>query len=165
VCNGNTHRSPPAEQKGASRPAAPGDHPALALVYRDHAGAVFGLAQYLCGPELAEDVTHSVFVRWWRDSGSVDVPPRSLRITLLALAYEHALDLVPAMSRRPAGPGMLAVEHLPEIERDAIATAVLGQCSYQDAAAILGQTEESVRARILAGLRRLHRRADADLNP
>jgi RNA polymerase sigma-70 factor (ECF subfamily) len=158
----------------SSPPAAPAadvadcDRPALALVYRDHAGAIYALARYLCGPELGAEVTQRVFVAWWRDSGATDVSPRALRTALLTLAHQHARDLLP--ERRPgparpaAGPGIGAVEHLPETERDAIATALLGQCSYQDAAAILGQPVASVRSRIRAGLHRLHPLAGADLH-
>jgi DNA-directed RNA polymerase specialized sigma24 family protein len=146
---------------------ADGDHPTLARVYRDHGGAVYGMARYLCGSEVAGEVTHRVFVHWWRDSGEADVPPRLLRTALLTLAHQHARDLMPPSADRArgsAGPGIGAVEHLPEIERDAIATALLGQCSYRETAAILGQPEERVRSRMRAGLRRLHPLAGADFN-
>jgi DNA-directed RNA polymerase specialized sigma24 family protein len=157
--------SPP----GSSPPAEPSagpverDRPALAVVYRDHAGAIYALARYLCGAELGAEVTHRVFVAWWRDGAAIDVSPRSLRTTLLTLAHQHARDLLP-QQRPAAGSGIGGVEHLPEIERDAIATALLGQCSYRDAAAILGQPVDSVRSRIRAGLHRLHPIAGADLN-
>jgi DNA-directed RNA polymerase specialized sigma24 family protein len=144
-----------------------GEHRALARVYRDHGGAVYSMARYLCGPELAGEVTHRVFVRWWRDGGAVDVAPRLLRTALLTLAHQHARELLPPHAHggeRPAGPGIGPVEHLPEIERDAIATTMLGQCSYRETAAILGQSEESVRFRMRAGLRRLHPLGGADLN-
>jgi RNA polymerase sigma-70 factor (ECF subfamily) len=167
LSNGSSPRSSrPTEQTDDA--IARGDHPALAIVYRDHAGAIYALARYLCGPELGAEVTHRVFVAWWRDSGTIDVSPRSLRTALLTLAHRHARELLlqerPGVRRPAAGPGIGAVEHLPEIERDAIATALLGQCSYRDAAAILGQPEDSVRSRIRAGLRRLHPLADADVN-
>jgi DNA-directed RNA polymerase specialized sigma24 family protein len=141
----------------------------LALVYRDHAGAIYALARYLCGPELGAEVTHRVFVAWWRDDGAIDVSPGALRTALLTLVHQHARELLPQHPPGPTGPaatpGIGAVEHLPEIERDAIVTALLGQCSYRDAAAILGQPVDSVRSRIRTGLRRLHPLAGADLNP
>jgi DNA-directed RNA polymerase specialized sigma24 family protein len=146
---------------------ADGDHPTLARAYRDHSGAVYGTARYLCGPDLAGEVTHRVFVHWWRDSGDADVAPRLLRTTLLTLAHQHARHLRPLLPdgvKRSAGWGIGAVERLPETERDAIATAVLGKCSYREAAAILGQPPESVRSRIRAGLRRLHPLAGSDLD-
>jgi RNA polymerase sigma-70 factor (ECF subfamily) len=166
LSNGSSPRTSPAETPESV--AAGGDHPALALVYRDHAGAIYALARYLCGPELGAEVTHRVFVAWWRDSGAIDVTPRALRTALLTLVHQHARDLPPRQRPGPerpdAGPGIGAVVDLPEIERDAIATALLGQCSYRDAAAILGQPVDSVRSRIRAGLHRLHPLAGADLN-
>jgi DNA-directed RNA polymerase specialized sigma24 family protein len=143
------------------------EHPALARVYREHGGAVYGIARYLCGPELAGEVTRRVFVRWWRDSGATDVSPRLLRTALLTLTHQHAREARPRHQEaavRDGGPGTGAVGCLPEIERDAIAVALLGQCSYREAAAILGQPEESVRSRMRAGLRRLHPLGGADLN-
>ena len=171
MSNGSPPRSSPAETPGTPEPAAGvagSDHPVLALVYREHAGAIYALARYLCGPELGAEVTHRTFVAWWRGSGAIDVTPTALRTALLTLVHQHARDLLPperpGPQRPTSGPGIGAAGHLPEIERDAIATALLGQCSYRDAAAILGQPVDSVRSRIRAGLRRLHPLAGADLN-
>ncbi len=50
-------------------------------------------------------------------------------------------------------PILAAFDKLPSNERQAIVTVY--QCSYREAAIALGESERTVRLRILAGLRRL----------
>jgi DNA-directed RNA polymerase specialized sigma24 family protein len=138
----------------------------LALVYRDHGGAVYGLAGYLCGAEQAEEATRRVFVAWWRNGGRIDPSPVAMRTMLLTMVGEVAPELVSTHRARnlPTEVCAQGTDHLSGHERDAIATAVLGQCSYRDAAAILGRPAEAVRSGIRAGLRRLHPGSGAALS-
>lgn len=48
-----------------------------------------------------------------------------------------------------------AIERLPRAEREAIVTAYYGNCTYREAAAVLGEPEGTVKARIRAALTRL----------
>ena len=48
-----------------------------------------------------------------------------------------------------------AISSLPLVEREALAVAFYGQCTYNQTAVILGQPEGTIKSRIRAGLRRL----------
>jgi len=48
-----------------------------------------------------------------------------------------------------------ALDTLPPREKEAIVTAFYGACTYREAAAVLNQSEGTVKSRIRAGLRRL----------
>ena len=157
---------------------------ALAEAYRRHAGAVFALARRLLNEQnLAEEVVQEVFFRLWDAPEKFDAARGSLRSYLLAQCHGRSVDLIRSeQSRRQrevkehrqraeAGYDIehevwdLAVaEHvrealvdLPEDERKAIELAYFRGHTYREVALILDQPEGTVKSRIRAGMRRMHR--------
>jgi len=151
--------------------------------YNEYRLLVYRRACCLCGPALADDVTQEVFARLWLHPEEFDPTRGSLRTFLLMRCYGSAIDAVRSQGRRRSSqershrldrsPDALAVdagllhdelaevlaggiETLPFHEREAIRMAFYGRCTYQQAAALLGQPEGTVKSRIRTGLRRLH---------
>src|SRR5215831_1125966 len=72
-----------------------GDDRALAAVYDQHAGAVYGLARRVAQDEqLACDVTQEVFTYLWEMPHRIDLSRGSLRTHLTLLAHRRAVDEV-----------------------------------------------------------------------
>jgi RNA polymerase sigma-70 factor (ECF subfamily) len=147
------------------------------------------MAAGICGRDQAADVTQEVFLQLWCQPERFDPARGTLRTLLLTMAHHRAIDLLRAGAARQArerehapgdfvqpdvGSDLLAEEHatrvtrallqLPMERRDAIVTAYYGQCTYGEAAAVLGQPEGTIKARIRAGLRQL-REALGDTDP
>lgn len=156
--------------------------PALAEAYRRHGGAVHSLARRVLGSaEAAEDVTQEVFVRLWEKPERFDSNRGSLRSFLLAVAHSRAVDHLRSQAARSAREARSAqqvvasgydlerhvwdlhldekvrkaVGSLPDAERQAIEMAYFGGHTYRQVAALLGQPEGTVKARIRNGLSRL----------
>ncbi|GAC1596839.1 MAG: sigma-70 family RNA polymerase sigma factor [Acidimicrobiales bacterium] len=153
----------------------------LTDAYRDHRGAVYDLAQRVCGTSGAEDVVQEVFIRLWRNPDRFDPARGSLRAFMLAMTHTMAVDRVRSSTARrrreersvrlgyslPTDVETAALAHaareqivaamatLPDREKEAILTAFYGRGTYRDAARILGQPEGTVKGRIRAGLKRL----------
>lgn len=150
--------------------------------YQEHHRAVLRVARGVCGGAMAEEVTQDVFVHLWRHPEKFDPARGTLGAYLATIARGKAVDAVRAeRSRRRreersddwagrAGAddvdlGLLvreraagvaeAISRLPPLEREALAIAFYGQCTYQQTAVILGQPEGTIKSRIRAGLRRL----------
>ena len=160
---------------------------ALAVIYRRHAGHVFGLAKRLLADTvLAEEVTQEVFVRLWQHPDRFDPGRGSLRTFLLTMAHGRAVDLLRAETsrrRREERSQALAeasydleqevyalamaervrdvVSALPAEERKAIELAYFGGHSYREVAALQNQPEGTVKSRIRSGLRRMERALNA----
>ena len=137
----------------------------------------------------ASDVAQEVFLRFWLHPERFDPSRGSLRTYLLTVGRSVAIDAArsDAARRRPRGggdtaggapPGSIddgllsdeaaervrsALLRLPRLERDAIATAFYGGCSYRAAAVVLGESEGTVKSRIRAGLHRLRELLDAQV--
>jgi RNA polymerase sigma-70 factor, ECF subfamily len=72
-----------------------GDEQALAAIYDQHAGLVYGLARRVARDEqLARDVTQEVFTYLWEMPDRVDLTRGSLRSYLAMLAHRRAVDEV-----------------------------------------------------------------------
>ena len=136
----------------------------------------------MCGAAIAEEVTEDVFVQLWRHPEQFDPARGTLRTYLVTVAWGKAVNEVRTEGRRrrrerrgqdravraggddidvgllERGPAALiadAVSSLPLVEREALAVALYGQCTYNQTAVILGQPEGTIKSRIRAGLRRL----------
>jgi RNA polymerase sigma-70 factor, ECF subfamily len=158
--------------------------PALAETYRRHGGAVRALAQRVVGSDfLADEVTQDVFLRLWREPEQFDATRSGLRTYLVAIAHHRAVDLVRSEAARAAREQRSApapdaseydVEHLawdlamaeqvrvaldglPDGERDAIQLAYFEGRTYREVASLLGEPEGTVKSRIRAGLQRMRR--------
>jgi RNA polymerase sigma-70 factor (ECF subfamily) len=158
--------------------------PALAETYRRHGGAVRALAQRVVGSDfLADEVTQDVFLRLWREPEQFDATRSGLRTYLIAIAHHRAVDLVRSESARTARERRSAVERdgnaydvehlawdlamaeqirvaldgLPDGERDAIQLAYFEGRTYREVASLLGEPEGTVKSRIRAGMQRMRR--------
>lgn len=156
--------------------------PALAEVYRRHAGAVFGLAKRLLGDAArAEEVVQEVFLRLWNEPDRYDPERGTLRSFLLAHTHGRSVDLVRSdVARRTreerdarelasggydldrevwdlalASHVRDAMGQLSEGERAAIELAYFGGLTYREVAARLDVPEGTVKSRIRVGLKKL----------
>lgn len=156
---------------------------AFRSVYEEHGRAVHALAGRVAWPEVAEDVTQEVFLRLWRHPDRYDVVRGSLRAYLLTMTRSAAIDTIRSDTARRAREvrhegersAVGAVDEVdnritraarlsdiahalatlgPE-ERDAVITAFYGECTYRQAAIVLGVPEGTVKSRIRRGLQRL----------
>ena len=79
---------------------ASGRQEALAELYDRTAPRVFGLVrQIVSDTEIAEEVTHDVFVQVWRDASAYDVNRGKPSTWLFTLARSRAIDRLRSISR------------------------------------------------------------------
>lgn len=83
---------------------ARGDSDALAEAYERHGAHVYSLAQSMCGPMAAVEVTRTVFFMLWRSPGVFDSDIDTLRSRLLDETSSLSLDLLTAA---PGDPDLL----------------------------------------------------------
>jgi RNA polymerase sigma-70 factor (ECF subfamily) len=159
-----------------------GDQAALEELYRAHGSAVHGLARRLLRNDtLAEEVTQDVFLRLWRRPERFDPERGALRSYLLRDAHGRAVDLLRSETSRRlreekdaqrsseavAGPEQevwdtvrservrLALQALPDREREAVVLAYYRGLTYSQVAEALGEPEGTVKSRIRSALKRL----------
>lgn len=161
-----------------------GDDSALAVVYDEHAGLVFGLARRVIrDEELARDITQEVFAHFWEKPDRVDLSRGSLRSYLAVLAHRRAVDEVrrhEARSRAETasgepegqeGPETLVADAaarswrgkrlaqllgaLPAEQRTAVQLAYYEGLTYVQVANKLGIPEGTAKYRLRAALTRL----------
>lgn len=162
---------------------------ALAETYRRHGGAVQGLARRLLRSDThAEDITQEVFVRLWEQPERFDTERGSLRSFLLSIAHNRAVDHLRSSSARTSREQRSAAEvaasgynierhawdlhvsdqvrralvDLTDQQRRAIELAYFDGHTYRTVAAMLGEPEGTVKARIRAGLTSLRRALDRE---
>jgi len=161
-----------------------GDDSALAAVYDEHAGLVYGLARRVTrDEELARDITQEVFAFFWEKPDRVDLDRGSLRAYLAVIAHRRAVDEVrrhearsraEAASRPPEdedGPETAVVAEaartwgekqlsqllgtLPAEQREAVQLAYYEGLTYAQVARELGIPEGTAKYRLRAALTRL----------
>ena len=169
------------------RKAVDGDHAAFGVLFDRHAKAVYNHCFRLTASwALAEDATQSTFLIAWRKGAGVRLVDESILPWLLTVAtnavrteQRSARRWLAALLRMPPdrddASGMAdqvadrvddvrrmrtvlrAVRRLPRAEREALMLCVWSSVSYADAAALLGISEGSVRARVSRARGRLNR--------
>jgi RNA polymerase sigma factor (sigma-70 family) len=153
----------------------------VAAAYAAHGDAVLRLARRFCRPMMAEDVTQEVFLYLWGHPDRFDPARGTLEAFLLTMTRNRAIDAARSESSRfsrERREGMIprrldalvesvvidndcaatlarALAGLPGTEREAISTAFYLDCSYREAAEVLGLPEGTAKSRIRAGLRHL----------
>jgi RNA polymerase sigma-70 factor (ECF subfamily) len=161
-----------------------GDDRALAAVYDQHAGLVYGLARRVARDEqLARDVTQEVFTYLWEMPDRVDLSRGSLRAYLAMLAHRRAVDEVrrhearsraetaAALPEPEDGPETGVVDAaartwrkkhlaallgmLPAEQRAAVQLAYYDGLTYGQVAKALGIPEGTAKSRLRAALARL----------
>lgn len=158
---------------------AAGDRSSLEVVFKEHGGAVKGVAwRVLKDENLAEDIVQETFITFWDDPSKYNPNRGTLRTFLLTIAHRKAVDVVRsevARSRREQRPPdashedvedevstrdlsetvRRALDELSEGEREAIVLAYYGGLSYVQVAERLGAPEGTVKSRIRAGMKKL----------
>lgn len=161
-----------------------GDDSALAAVYDEHAGLVYGLARRVTrDEELARDITQEVFAYFWEKPDRVDLSRGSLRAYLTVLAHRRAVDEVRRHEARTRaeiasgppededGPETTVVAEaarswggkhlsqllalLPAEQREAVQLAYYEGLTYVQVASELGIPEGTAKYRLRAALTRL----------
>jgi RNA polymerase sigma-70 factor (ECF subfamily) len=161
-----------------------GDDSALAAVYDEHAGLVYGLARRVTrDEELARDITQDVFAYFWEQPDRVDLRRGALRSYLAVLAHRRAVDEVrrhEARARAETASGSPEAEEGPETQvvaeaerswggeqlsellgtlsaeqREAVQLAYYEGLTYVQVADKLGIPEGTAKYRLRAALTRL----------
>lgn len=161
-----------------------GDDAALAAVYDEHAGLVYGLARRVARDEqVACDVTQEVFAYLWEMPERVDLSRGSLRTYLAVLAHRRAVDEVRRHAARfraetaaaapepQEGPEAFVVEAaaqtwrkkhlaalmdmLPAEQAAAVRLAYYDGLTYVQVAKALGIPEGTAKTRLRSALTRL----------
>jgi RNA polymerase sigma factor (sigma-70 family) len=169
-----------------------GDDSALAAIYDQHAGLVYGLARRVTRDEqLACDVTQDVFTYLWEQPCRVDLSRGSLRSYLAVVAHRRAVDQVRGSERRARieagfvpseaadGPEAVVVDaaahawlklrlaemmgRLPPEQRAAVTLAYYEGLTYREVARAQGVPEGTAKSRLWVALTRLRAMLDDEL--
>ncbi|MBO0728139.1 MAG: sigma-70 family RNA polymerase sigma factor [Acidimicrobiaceae bacterium] len=156
-----------------------GDDRALAAIYDEHGGLVYGLARRVARDEqLARDVTQEVFTYLWEMPHRVDLSRGSLRTHLALLAHRRAVDEVrrrqpdttSAPAEREDGPETpagesaartwgkehsTALDTLPAEQQTAVQLAYYDGLTYVQVAKRLGIPEGTAKTLLRTALARL----------
>ena len=178
--------SDPPDDRQLWSAAAAGDRYAFGELFDRHGQAVYNHCFRLTGNwSSAEDATSAVFLAAWRRRNDLTLVRDSALPWLLTVATHRVRDEYRSLRRRltlitRAGPPPTTPDHaddvaekldderrmavvleatrlLPSAEREALALCVWSGVSYQDAAAVLGIAEPSVRSRVSRATSRLAR--------
>lgn len=154
-----------------------GDEDAMRTIYRAHSRALFSLARTVTGDhDLADDVVQQTFVKAWKASDRFR-PDRALAPWLYAIGRRTAVDAVrheqrptlgghgPEVDRGEPGPSFertwiaheirLAVDALPEGEREVVRLSHLIGIPHSEIARRLGLPVGTVKSRSIRAHRRL----------
>ncbi|GAA1159125.1 ECF RNA polymerase sigma factor SigK [Nocardioides aquiterrae] len=160
-----------------------GDEAAFARLYDATASRVFGLAlRVVRDPAQAEEVTQEAFLDIWRTAGRYDPDRGSPLSWLLTITHRKAVDRVRAAesaarrdetyhqrnhavdhdSTAEAAQASLearrvrsALEHLTDVQREAVSLAYLGGYTHTEVATMLDLPVGTAKTRIRDGLIRL----------
>ena len=158
-----------------------GDESALAELYDEFGGFVYGLALRVAGnKQVAEDVTQDVFVTIWEDPGRIEPDRGTLRGLLGTMAHRRSVDAIrrdearrrretktsmePTIAPDLAETAMLshasqqvrhAVSRLPDVQREALELAYFHGHTYRQVADLLGIPEGTAKSRLRLGLQRI----------
>lgn len=160
-----------------------GDAAALAAVYEHYSDFVFSLARRVTrDAALAEEVTQEVFCQLWQHPGRFDADRGTLRSFIGAMAHRRAVDCVrheEALRRRDSSDRAVfrdapdiaedvaaflvaedvrvAVEALPDEQREPVVLAYFGGYTFAELGAVLGIAEGTAKSRIRLALAKLRR--------
>jgi RNA polymerase sigma-70 factor (ECF subfamily) len=161
-----------------------GDGGALEALYGRYGSACYGLARRILSDEqLAQDVVQEVFLTVWRDAHRFDGSRGGFSSWLLSMTHHKAVDAVrreenhrkrrsaaELLEERPAeDPHVhdevwsgirrdrvrMALQTLPEPQREALVLAYFGGYTQREIAGLTGTPLGTVKTRMLMGMRRL----------
>jgi RNA polymerase sigma-70 factor (ECF subfamily) len=158
-----------------------GDELALATLYQQLGGYVYGLVRRVTGSDsAAEDITQDVFTKLWLEPHRVDLGRGTIRAFLGVTSHRRSVDWVRSETRRDqrelrsgsappttadvadeatdrvrAQRVRVALAALPDSQREAVELAYLGGLSYREVADHLGIPEGTAKSRLRLALRRL----------
>lgn len=179
-----SHRYGSAADRHLVARLAAGDADALAEVYRQYSGLVFGLSRRVLNEQsLAEDVTQEVFVFLWQHPERFDPSRGTLRGWLALLAHRRSVDRLRSEMRRSQAEARAEVESstapvtaeaddvvaaawlsgrvrealskLPNEQREAVVLAYFGGRTYRQVATELAIPEGTAKSRLRLALGRL----------
>ena len=162
---------------------ARGDEAAFAELYDRMARLVYGVVRKVVrDPSQSEEVTQEVFVEVWRTATRFEVGRGSARTWVLTMAHRRAIDRVrseQASRDRTERVGhrermrafdevaeevettfehqqvRAALDHLTDLQREAVELAFYGGYTYREVAELLGAPLGTVKTRMRDGLIRL----------
>lgn len=160
-----------------------GDEAAFAGLYDATAGVVYGLAlRVVCDQARAEEIAQETFVQVWRQAPRFDPGRGSATACITTIAHRRAVDFVRseqasrdrierAAVARPDTPFdsvaseveeasdaalvRSALEHLTDVQREALSLAYFDGYTYREVAEIVQAPLGTVKTRIRDGLRHL----------
>ena len=169
-----------------------GDERALAAVYDQHSGLVFGLARRVTRDEnLAGEITQDVFAYLWELPDRVDLSRGSLRSYLAVVTHRRAVDEIRRNERRVRieasaatagqadGPESAVVDAaaaswgrhkltsalaaLPDDQRRAVELAYYDGLTYKQVGSVLGIPEGTAKSRLRLAIARLRTLLDDEI--
>ena len=162
--------------------AGRGDQAAFAELYDQLAPVLYGVVlKVVRDPSQSEEVTQEAFIELWRLAPRYDASRGSVRSWAATLAHRRAIDRVRSEQasrdrtereahKRPIQSSDVAeqvvanidgtrvrkaLEHLTEIQRQAVELAYFGGHSYREVALLLDVAEGTIKTRIRDGMIRL----------
>jgi RNA polymerase sigma factor (sigma-70 family) len=168
-------------ERSLARRLCAGDEMALAELYDDYGGFVYGLALRVIGDkQAAEDVTQDVFVTIWENPTRFDPERGTMRGFLGTMAHRRAVDVIRREEARrkretktslepKVEPDLAenalraatcqlvreAVALLPAAQRQALELAYFQGHTYRQVAELLGIPEGTAKSRLRLALQRI----------
>lgn len=157
------------------------DETALREAIREHGPAVYGMARRVAkDPSAADEIAQDTFVALWRRPGAFDPDRGTLRVFLLGVARNKAIDLVRREERLRKtkdaliaevqsirGPQIeyvdkseevrAALANLSHVQKEALVLAYFGGRTYREVAQELGIPEGTAKTRLRDGLIQLRK--------
>jgi RNA polymerase sigma-70 factor (ECF subfamily) len=155
---------------------ARGSADSLAEIYSRHGASVYRLAHQMCDPQLAQEITHEVFMALWQMPSVFDPDRNSLRSHLLMVAHRRSVERLrtgddewvetmgtdrrddrasKALALCAASDLRVLLADLSGPQRQVIALTYFGGFTYRQVADQLYESEEIVKRHIRDGLLRL----------
>lgn len=161
-----------------------GDARAFEVLFERHGGPAFSLAYRMCGSRSrAEDIVQEAFLSIWRAGGRYDQSRGSVRAWILSTVHNRAIDLFRRESLRAARPleegnvadrlaapelteviverraeaerVRVALDDLPDDQRQVIELSYYGGFTHQQIAEMLSLPPGTVKGRMRLGLSKL----------
>jgi RNA polymerase sigma-70 factor (ECF subfamily) len=155
---------------------AAGDGSALEALYDRYGPPAFCLARQVTGePGCAGEVVRDVFLDLWQHPDRYDPGHGGSPSWLLAATHHRAVDAVRAAAGRPEGPPLTALagrppaggrvhralDALPAEQRQVLVLAYYAGRTHREIAEHTGVPVDTVRARLLTGMRQVRQALDA----
>jgi RNA polymerase sigma factor (sigma-70 family) len=149
-----------------------GSAEALGELYDRYCQRAYRVALSVCSHAThAEEAVESAFESIWIDRGTYRDQPGTVAAWLLSLVFHRAIEIADSKATSTARTGsertyiLARLDGVPVAQREVITLAFYGGLSHTEIAARLGLPEDTVKARMRLGLRKLQTELGAEDRP